>query len=139
MSVAAHVQEIYAKSTSAAAIAGDMVDGIDSATFSETADMVDTNYIGGSGYKSRVATLKDTRLSISGHYKQANAPQALIRSSFASGATVYMTVMFDDSVAAGSKGKQVPMIVESFEESLQSGGLVTWSAELAGNGTPVNV
>lgn len=139
MSAAAHIQEVYAKSTDVAAVAGDRIDGLDSANFSETADLVDANFLGGSGYKGRVVTLKDTSGDISGHYKSGDAPQNLIRSSFASGATVYVTWMFDDAASTGSKGKRVPMLVESYDEALASGDVVKWSARLVGNGAPTNV
>lgn len=139
MSVAAHIQTIYAKSTNVTAVSGDKVDGLDSASFSESIDMVDANFIGGSGYKSRVPTLKDTSLDISGHYKSADAPQTLIRTSHGTGATVYMTVIFDGAASAGSQGKRVPMLVESYEEQLTTGDVVQWSAKLVGNGSPTNV
>lgn len=135
----AHIQKVYVTATDVAAVAADRIDGLDSASFTESIDLVDANYIGGSAYKGRVATLKDTSGDVSGHYFSANAPQNLIRSSHGTGATVYVTFIFDDGAAAGSKGKRVPMLVESFDEQLATGDVVKWSAKLVGNGTPTNV
>lgn len=143
MGKAAHIQKVYVTATNAAAVAADRIDGLDSASFSETIDMVDANYIGGSGFKGRIATLKDTSGDVSGHYLSANAPQNLVRSSgpggASAGATVYVTFIFDDAAAAGSKGKRVPMLVESYDEQLATGDVVKWSAKFVGNGEPVAV
>ena len=60
---------------------GDVSVDLTDASLSESGDFVETNYLGGSGYKSRVQTLKDTSADLSGHFMQGDAPQAVLRSA----------------------------------------------------------
>jgi hypothetical protein len=137
--VAAHIDSVSITATDVAAVGGDRINGLDSASFSESVELVDTNYLGGSAYKSRVVTMSDTSAEISGHYHQADAPQALVRTKHLAKVTAYFTFIFDPNAAGGSQGKRVPMLVESFDEKMSPGGLVEWSAKLVGNGTPTAV
>lgn len=139
MSIAAHIDSVFVRTDTTAPTTADRIDGLSDASFSETGDLVETNYLGGSGYKSRAQTLKDSSLDISGHFKTSDAPQGVLRTAFAAGTTVFVTIQFDANAAAGSKGKRVPMLVESLDEQLTTGDVVQFSAKLVGNGAPVGV
>jgi|GEM_PF-3209741 len=137
--VAAHLDSVSVRSDANAAQSADRVDGLTDASLSETGDFVETNYLGGSGYKSRVQTLKDTSADLSGHFMEGDAPQAVLRDARDDGSTVYVTFIFDPSASAGSKGKRIPMVVNSYDEKLTPGGVVEFTCKLLGNGAPVAV
>lgn len=137
--VAAHLDSVSVRSDATAAQAADRVDGLTDASLSETGDFVETNYLGGSGYKSRVQTLKDTSADLSGHFMEGDAPQSVLRDARDDGSTVYVTFIFDPSASAGSKGKRIPMVVNSYDEKLTPGGVVEFTCKLLGNGAPVAV
>lgn len=137
--VAAHLDSVSVRSDENATQAADRVDGLTDASLSETGDFVETNYLGGSGYKSRVQTLKDTSADLSGHFMEGDAPQAVLRDARDDGSTVYVTFIFDPSASAGSKGKRIPMVVNSYDEKLTPGGVVEFTCKLLGNGAPVAV
>lgn len=137
--VASHLDSVSVRSDTTSAGSSDRIDGLTDASLSESGDFVETNYLGGSGYKSRVQTLKDTSADLSGHFMQGDAPQTVLRNARDSGATVYVTFVFDPSAATGSKGKRVPMVVNSYDEKMAPGGVVEFSCKLLGNGAPVAV
>lgn len=137
--VAAHLDSVSARSDTTAVTSADRIDGLTDGSLSESGDFVETNYLGGSGYKSRVQTLKDTSADLSGHFMQGDAPQEVLRNARDTGATVYVTFIFDPSASAGSKGKRIPMVVNSYDEKLTPGGVVEFSCKLLGNGAPVAV
>lgn len=138
--VAAHIESVSVKSTDVAVIAADRLDGLSDASYSRSSDIVEKNYLGGGAYKKRMQTLKDTSASLSGHFVSEDAPQNLLRTSYGTGATVYVTFIFDSIVATGVKtGERVPMLVESYEEKHTSGGIIEFSCSLQGNGTPTDI
>lgn len=133
MAIAAHTVLVYAKATNVAPSAGDLIDGIkdfapkDARTMLETTDFLDT-----SGAKTRIAGLLDASGTLSGDYEQSDAPQALLRTSYASGATVYITLLAD-----GTNGFTYPMLVESYDVKASVDGIVEFSASLVGNGARI--
>lgn len=137
--VAAHLDSVSVRADTTAATSADRIDGLTDASLSESGDFVETNYLGGSGYKSRVQTLKDTSADLSGHFMQGDAPQSVLRNARDTGATVYVTFTFDPSAASGSRGKRIPMVVNSYDEKLTPGGVVEFSCKLLGNGAPVAI
>ncbi|NVJ20482.1 hypothetical protein HUW62_04500 [Myxococcus sp. AM011] len=137
--VAAHLDSVSVRADTNAAQPADRVDGLTDASLSETGDFVETNYLGGSGYKSRLQTLKDTSADLSGHFMTGDAPQAVLRDARDDGSTVHVTFIFDPSASAGTKGKRIPMVVTSYDEKLTPGGVVEFSCKLLGNGAPVAV
>jgi hypothetical protein len=137
--VSASLDSVSVRLDTTAVISSDRIDGLSDASLSETSDLVETNYLGGSGYKSRVVTLRDTSADLSGHYMSGDAPQTVLRTAKDSGATVYVTLIFDPAGGTNLKGKRIPMLVESLDEKLTAGGLVEFSVKLTGNGAPVAV
>ncbi|QDE98666.1 phage tail tube protein [Myxococcus xanthus] len=137
--VAAHLDSVSVRSDANASQSADRVDGLTDASLSETGDFVETNYLGGSGYKSRVQTLKDTSADLSGHFMEGDAPQSVLRDARDDGSTVYVTFIFDPNASAGSRGKRIPMVVNSYDEKLTPGGVVEFTCKLLGNGAPVAV
>ncbi|QSQ17180.1 phage tail tube protein [Myxococcus landrumensis] len=137
--VAAHLDTVSVRADTTAVLPADCIDGLTDASLSETGDFVETNYLGGSGYKSRVQALKDTSADLSGHFMEGDAPQSVLRDARDTGSTVYVTFVFDPGAATGSKGKRIPMVVNSFDEKMTPGGVVEFSCKLLGNGAPVAV
>jgi hypothetical protein len=137
--VAAHIDSVAVRADTGTAGEVDRIDGLTDASLSESGDFVETNYLGGSGYKSRVQTLKDTSADLSGHFMNGDAPQEVLRSARDAGSTVYVTFIFDPTASAGSKGKRVPMVIQSFDEKMTPGGVVEFSCKLLGNGAPTAV
>ena len=131
---------VYLKATNAAAVAGDEVNGLNNVGYSPTVDLLDvTDFQDTSGFKLKLAGLKDGSVSISGDYEPSDAPQQLVPSSWSSGASVWATLHFNPSGSAGTKGFQVECKVESFEITAGVDGKVEFSASLSFTGAPVAV
>lgn len=131
MALAAHPVVVYAKSTSSTAVGADEVDGINSVTYSPSLDLLDvTDFKDTTGTKLKLGGLKDGSVSLSGDLEMADAPQTLIRTAASDGSSVWMTMHFNPSGSAGSKGFNVECKVESFEISASVDGKVEFSASL---------
>lgn len=140
MPIQGFTELVYAKSTSATAVAADKIDGIQEFTFSRSADMAEiTDTKDGSGYKLRQTQLKDTKVDGSGQYEASDAVQQLIRSSWSTGATIYFTVITDPGAAAGSQGWNIPCLVESYEGGVNPNEPGKFSFSAVGNGAPTAV
>lgn len=137
--IAATIDHVYARSDTTVPTSSDEVGGLTDASYTVTPDYTDTNYLGGSGYKSRVQTLKDTSLDLSGQYLDGDTGQGVLKSACTSGMEVYVTIQFDANASAGSVGYRVPMKVSSYDVKLSPSGVVTFDAKLVGNGAPVAV
>jgi hypothetical protein len=70
-------------------------------------------------------------LSCSGEVSSADSVLALARVASLSGATLYVTALWDPAATAGSQGSRFPMIVESFSEKGSSGGLNSFDIKFA--------
>jgi predicted secreted protein len=140
MALAAHGTKIYFKATSTAAGSSDEVKGLNDFTASSSKTMLDvTDFKDASGVKLKLAGLEDGSFSLSGDLESGDAPQALIRSSFDTGATGYLTIHWDPSATAGSRGYQFPVIVESYEVKGSVDGKTEFSASLQLNGAKTAV
>jgi predicted secreted protein len=107
-------------------IAGSEVDGLTSVDFGVNADLLETtDFADTSGAKTRIAGLKDVEVTLSGDYESADTGQALLVSSFASGATVY--VRFGPN---GTTGIKAGCKVESYKISGAIDGKVEVSFSL---------
>lgn len=137
MPLPSHPVLVYAKSVVTAPSGSDEIDGINSVTYSPSVDLLDvTDFKDTSGAKLKMAALQDGSISLSGDLELADAPQALLRSSMASGASVWITFHFNPSASAGSKGFQVECKVESFDISASVDGKNEFSASLQFTGVP---
>lgn len=137
MSLAGHPVVVYAKATNAAVVAADEVDGLNSVGYSPKMNMLDvTDFKDTSGFTLKLAGLGDGAVSLAGDLEPADAPQALLRSSFLTGASVWMTLHFNPTGGAGTRGFAVECKVESFEIKAEVAGKVTFSASLTFNGAP---
>lgn len=140
MALAGHPVLVYAKATNAAAVSGDEVDGINSVSYSPSLDLLDvTDFKDTTGTKLKLAGLKDGSVSLSGDLEMADAPQALLRTAGGDGSSVWITIHFNPSGAASSKGFQVECKVESFEISASVDGKVEFTASLQFTAAPVAV
>jgi predicted secreted protein len=140
MAVAAHPTLVYVKATNAAAVAGDEVAGITSATLNQSADLLDvTAFKDTSGWKQRILGLLDGSVELGGMAEFADAPQSLIRSSFLSGASIWVTVHFNPSGAALAKGFQVECKVASANHGSEVADKVSFDASFQFTAAPVAV
>lgn len=140
MPLPSHPVVVYAKASNSAAVSGDELDGINSVTYSPSVDLLDvTDFKDTTGAKLKLAALQDGSISLDGDLEMADAPQALLRSSLVSGASVWMTIHFAPSGSAGSKGFQVECKVESFEIGAAVADKNTFSCSLQFTGAPVAV
>lgn len=138
MALAGHPVKCFVKASNASPVSGDELDGINNVSYSPSLDILDvTDFKDTTGFKKKLAGLKDGSVSFSGDFEPTDAPQSLLRSSWLSGASIWTTLHFDPSAAAGSRGYQVECIVESFEISAAVDGKVEFSCSLQFNGAPV--
>jgi predicted secreted protein len=137
MPLAGHPVKLYVKASSASPIAGDEVDGLNNVSYSPSVDLLDiTDFKDTSGAKLKLAGLLDGSISLSGDFEMSDAPQALIRSSMVSGASLWTSCHFNPSGSTGSKGFIVETKVASFEIATAVDGKVTFSASLQFTGAP---
>jgi predicted secreted protein len=128
------------KASAAAAVSGDEVDGLNNVSYSPSVDLLDiTDFKDTTGFKTKLAGLKDGSVSVSGDFEASDAPQLLIASSWSSGASIWATIHFNPSGSASSKGFNVECKVESFEITAGVDGKVEYSASLSFTGAPTAV
>lgn len=140
MAVAAHPTVVYVKSSVTTPTGPDEVAGIDSAKLNQTADLLDvTDFKDTSGWKKRILGLLDGTIDLSGMAEFADTPQSLIRSSFLSGASIWVTVHFNPSGSAGQKGFQVECKVASANHGSELADKVTFDASFVFTAAPVAV
>lgn len=134
MATAAHAKKVYAKSASGAPGSGDEIDGVMDCTVSESRTAIESTDYKGDQFRTRLMGLRDVSISMSGQMELSDSPQNLIRSSYASGATIYITVLDD-----GTNGFTFPCLVESYEKGGGVDDAATFSASFVLNGAPVAV
>lgn len=135
MATAAHPAKLYAKSTSGSVSGSDEVDGINSVNVSrEVTELETTDFKDTSGYKTRIAGLKDGSIEVAGDFEAADSPQNLIRSSFESGADIWLTYLRD-----GTNGYKYQCFVASYKEEAAVDGKATFSASFKLQAAPTAV
>jgi len=140
MALAGHPVAVFAKATNATAVSSDEVDGINSVTYSPKVNMLDAStFKDTTGFALKLACLKDGSVSLAGDYTPSDAPQMLIMTSWTNGVPVWITMHFNPTGAAGTKGFQVQCKVESFEIKGDVASKVEFSASLNFDGAPVAV
>lgn len=140
MALAGHPTVVYAKSSVAAPSGSDEIDGINNVSYGPTGNLLDTtDFKDTSGFITKLLGLKDGTISLSGDYEASDAPQALLRSSWDSGASVWITIHFNPSGGAGVKGFQVECKVESWEVNAAVDGKVEFSCSCQFTAAPVAV
>lgn len=139
MSKAGYLGQIFARADTTVPTGTDQIDDLTDVTVSFPRDMLESTNFKSAGWKTRVAGLQDSSVDVSGHFNAGDAPQALLRSSKTSGATVYLTLLADPSATSGSQGWRVPMLVSEFTAKAAVNGLVEFTAKLSGNGAPTAV
>lgn len=138
MALAGHPVLVYIKNVVTAPIAGDEVNGLNSVGYSPKVDLLDvTDFQDTSAAHLKLAALTDGGITLAGDLEMADAPQTLLRTSWASGASVWVSCYFNPSGSAGTKGFKVECKVESFTINAQVAGKVEFSCSLAFTGAPV--
>lgn len=140
MALPSHPNFVAAKSSASAAVAGDELVGVTSVSYDVKADLLDvTDFKDTSGVKQKLMALRDGSIGIDCDLSMTDAPQQLLWTSFASGATVYITIHFNPSGSAGQKGFQVPCLVSGISPKGEVAGKNTVSYSLEFTGAPVAV
>lgn len=109
---------------------GAKISGVDNSTFNRLCDLVEITEFGDT-HKNRLATLKDSTVSLSGNYIPNDAAQLVLEP----GDTVMIAV---HPGGANVEGRQVKCLVESFEQTAAVDGKQTFSASLSGIAAPVS-
>jgi hypothetical protein len=140
MSVAGYTELVYVRTDTTTVGTGDKIDGVQEFDYSRSAGLEETtDFKDGSGYKTRIQTLKDSSISISGQTEMSDTIQGILRTAYGSGATVYVTIKTDPTASAGSQGDRVPCLVESYDFKGSVSGVGEFSVKLVGNGAPVAI
>lgn len=140
MALAGHPCKVYALATSGTPSGSDEVAGIMDVGFDPKTNMIDvTDFKDTSGFEIKLSALKSGAISMSGNFEEADAPQILLRTSWTTGASVWITTLFAPSASAGSQGFKTECKVESFSVKSTSAGKVDFSAALSFSGAPVAV
>lgn len=127
MALAGHAAKV---TTSSDNVTFTEVDGIMNIDWGPSADLIETtDFKDTTAAKSRIHGLHDLQVTVSGQYESGDAPQALIRTSFTSGATLYVQFLPD-----GTNGFKCATIVQDFKLNATVEGAVEFSATLVGNG-----
>ena len=106
------------------------VDGINDASFDPVREVLETtDFKDTTGARTRMLGLFDTGIEVSGDYESADTGQALIRSSFTSGATIYAKFLWN-----GSTGHKVACVVSAWSIKAGVDGKVEFSVTLQGTG-----
>lgn len=112
--------------------AGAAINGLDSSTFNRMCDILEITQFGDT-HKDRIAGLKDSSISISGNYDPADTNGQLLLEP---GDFVWVAV-FPGGVTVA--GKQIKMIVESFEHGAGVADKQTFSCSLQGVAAPAAI
>lgn len=140
MALASHPLKIYLRSDGTAPGAGDEIGGMNSVDFSPNIAMLDiTDFKDTSAAKKKLAGLTDGTISISGDLDGADTIQILARTSFLSGADLYVQVHFNPSGASNQKGYSVICKCKGFKLSGAVDGKNQFSLDLEFNGAPATV
>lgn len=107
-----------------------VIDGLNDATFSRMADLLDvTDFADTSGTKQRIYGLKDASFSLSGDLEASDTGYAKLETAYGSGATVYIKYLPN-----GTAGWKVGCKVESIEVSGSVDGKAEVSISLQATG-----
>lgn len=136
MALPAHPAAIYAHSSSGS-YSGHEIGNIDKVGYSPAVDLLDvTDFKDTSGAKKKLAALTDGKVSLDGWVDMSDTAQNLLRSSMATGASVWVTWIFSPSSSTGSKGFQVECKVKDFTIAGDTPGAVTFVCSLEFTGAP---
>jgi hypothetical protein len=143
MSLAGYPIKVYAKSTSATAVSGDEIAGINDATYEDMIDLLETTTFksaSAAAWKTRIGGLLDGSVELAGDFEPTDAPQLLLRTSKTSGASVWISIYFNPSATTGVfLGYRVECKVEKYTVKDGVGGKTEFSASLKFTGAPVSV
>lgn len=108
---------------------------IDSMTVSRSWDLTETTTFGNVG-KTRIATLQDFSLSVSGHWDPtaSTGPDALMSAIYNAG-TAITWVAYPGGTASGQVSYTFTGLLESYEVPSEVGDDVKWSATIQASGT----
>lgn len=131
MALAAHPGKFYAVASSTTATGTDEIGGVNSVDFGPSVDLIDiTDFKDTSGAHIKLSALTDGSMTIAGDLDTTNAPQQLLRTSMATGASVWITAWFNPSGSVGVKGFKVECKVASYKVSAKVDGKNEFSSEL---------
>lgn len=138
MALAAHPTKVYFKAANTMPSGGDECDGINKNSMKFNGEQLDVSiFKSDAGWRKFVQGLKNGTMEVSGFVVPTDAPQSLIRSSYFTYADLWCTIEANPSGSTGLKGFNAQVMVESYNQDADVGGLVTFTASLKITGTPV--
>lgn len=140
MALAGHPVVVSCKSSNAAVAGADEINGLNSIGYSPKIEMLDvTDFQDTSAAKLKLAGLTDGQIQGSGDLEPADAPQTLIRTSWASGASIWFTLAFNPGGGANTVGFKVECKISAFEVKASAEGKVEFSFTAEFTGAPALV
>lgn len=106
------------------------IDGLKSASYAPTNDLLDVTDFADGNARERIQGLEDGTITLSGDY-ETSAGQAYLRSQHAAGGDVTIQILWN-----GSAGHEVACKVADYEISADVDGLVEFSCNLQFNEIP---
>ena len=104
------------------------------ATFNRTANVLDDTDTSNAGYMTRLLGLLDTACNAEVHWAASDTALGLIETAYENRSALWVKILPDNM--AGN-GKKFPVVVESFNLSIDINGLQTYSMSFQGNGAVV--
>lgn len=105
-----------------------------SGSFDRTADVLDDTDTTNAGYHTRLLGLLDSACNVEAHWAASNSALSAIETAYEGRSALWVKVLPDGQA---SNGKKFPVVVESYNMSLDVTGLVTLSVSFQGNGAVV--
>jgi|SRR6185312_9259708 len=99
------------------------IGGVKNATFGPKRDMLDISTLGGGAAKAKLAGMTDGQVSIDGDFIAGDTGQAAMRAAWASGADLYIQLLFD-----GTNGYYVKTKISQFDIKGATASTVSFSA-----------
>lgn len=140
MALPSHPIKIYVRSDATTPTGTDEVSGLNTVDFSPNITMLDiTDFKDTSAAKKKLAGLTDGTISLAGDLDTTDAVSNLIRSSFLTGADLFVQVLPNPGGSANQKGYAVTCKCKGFKLGAAVDGKNTWSCDLEFNGAPALV
>jgi hypothetical protein len=115
------------------------IEGLKTFTLSESTELAELKHLNSGGVSDHEPVWTSYSGTLSGEVKRGSATQAVLAAANKNKTPFYATIILDPDAAPGSRGVRWALVVESAEEPLEAGALVTFSYGVKSKGGPVDV
>jgi len=127
--LAGKLNEVWVHTAQMTGSTGHKINGVNDAGYNKLCEILEITQFG-DDYKRRMGGIKDSDVSLSGHYDPEDTTGQVLLEP---GDTVYIGIYPQGTTVAGT---QIPVIIESFDWKADI-SKQSFSAKLSGNGAPV--